>query len=254
MAWMTANKNAAGLGSDLAPHRAAWVELARMLNGLSDERLAGEWPLLSRLLDGAPPVVEQKSSAEAAIAHVPAASAVAQDQPLASIVLGSFADVPAEILAAAPSAGAGETAAPPPDSVPVAQTGGDDGSHLTTPGIGPSVGRGSPTDDVMAGQDGDDALFGGNGDDSLSGNGGDDRLHGGLGADDLDGGSDADVLFGGIGADDLDGKAGNDALRGGAGVDDLAGGEGNDYLDGGRRRRPPRRRRRSGHHDRRARR
>jgi Ca2+-binding RTX toxin-like protein len=58
----------------------------------------------------------------------------------------------------------------------------------------------------------------------LAGNGGDDFLYGEDGLDNLDGGAGNDLLDGGAGADTLSGKAGNDILKGGVGKDTLTGG------------------------------
>lgn len=104
--------------------------------------------------------------------------------------------------------------------------------------------------DVLAGEAGDDILWGGDskgtryaldndrlygmgGNDTLYGEGGDDLLDGGTGNDKLYGGDGNDTLEGGNGLDLLSGGAGDDVLRGGEGVDILLGEAGNDVLDGG---------------------
>ncbi|MYH69141.1 MAG: hypothetical protein F4147_03200 [Gammaproteobacteria bacterium] len=89
--------------------------------------------------------------------------------------------------------------------------------------------RGSDHDDILAGDQRANNLFGGRGDDTLYGGpGGDDTI-----IDTMDGGQGDDRLFGGRGDDDLYGGEGSDALKGGAGSDELWGGSGADVLDGG---------------------
>ena len=92
------------------------------------------------------------------------------------------------------------------------------------------------------GDDGDDALYGGEGNNYLNGSNGNDTLYGGEGNDNLYGSNGNDTLYGGEGSDNLYGSNGNDTLYGGEGRDyfeggydndTLYGGEGSDYLDGG---------------------
>ena len=85
----------------------------------------------------------------------------------------------------------------------------------------------------LYGDEGNDALTGGQGDDHLFGGGGNDRLTGGLGDDLLVGNDGNDILTGGVGNDVLSGGTGNDALAGGPGVNVLLGGAGADRLTGG---------------------
>jgi len=110
---------------------------------------------------------------------------------------------------------------------------------------------GTPQDDTLTADSGDDFLFGlggndvlqakagddfgdgGAGDDVLSGDAGQDNLFGNLGNDLLDGGEGEDALDGGDGDDMLFGGDANDALFGQLGNDFLDGGDGNDYLDSG---------------------
>lgn len=76
-------------------------------------------------------------------------------------------------------------------------------------------------DDVLAGTDERDSLYGAAGDDVLVGRGGPDRLAGASGADGIDGGHGDDELDGGSGADQLTGGTGTDHLdpsQGGAEV------------------------------------
>ena len=79
--------------------------------------------------------------------------------------------------------------------------------------------RGSNFDDLIAGDDGFNALNGNGGDDVLDGRGEADNLIGGFGND---------HLFGGDGDDFVDGGDGDDLLFGGSGIDVLVGGEGTD--------------------------
>jgi hypothetical protein len=95
------------------------------------------------------------------------------------------------------------------------------------------------TNDFVAGDDGDDRIFGGAGkamagDDQLLGEDGDDTIFAGLGEDKLDGGKGNDTLKGGNGKDMLIGSDGDDVLFGGNGKDILICGVGKDSLKGGR--------------------
>jgi len=60
---------------------------------------------------------------------------------------------------------------------------------------------GSPYNDLITGDAGDNRLLGNGGDDALTGAAGNDHLLGGAGADRLDGGTGNDLLTGGAGAD-----------------------------------------------------
>ena len=93
--------------------------------------------------------------------------------------------------------------------------------------------RGSAFDDLLAGNNVANFLFGGDGDDTLNGQGGDDELSGGDGEDTLNGQTENDELHGGNGDDTLNGGAGNDDLFGDADNDRLIGGLGADALAGG---------------------
>ncbi|MCX5834445.1 MAG: hypothetical protein NTV99_08035 [Deltaproteobacteria bacterium] len=112
---------------------------------------------------------------------------------------------------------------------------------------------GSPENETLSGDSGDDAIAGGDGNDRLYSNGGSDVLYGQSGNDYiqgnnndeiLNGGSGDDTLFGSYGADLLEGGSGNDTLyggydlaqdilRGNEGNDSLFGEKGDDILDGG---------------------
>lgn len=88
---------------------------------------------------------------------------------------------------------------------------------------------GSRTGDSLAGEDGDDVIYGDTfgafelpstgGNDFLSGGAGNDKLYGQAGDDTLAGGEGNDVLYGGSGNDFLYDDAGTDLLDGGAGND-----------------------------------
>lgn len=96
-------------------------------------------------------------------------------------------------------------------------------------------GTGAPAssdDDVIAGGQGDDQLFGMRGDDIVKGGSGDDRIWGNSGDDDLRGGSGDDALYGGQGNDILRGGGGNDFLDGNSGDDDIRAGGGDDEIWG----------------------
>ena len=92
---------------------------------------------------------------------------------------------------------------------------------------------GSAFDDLLAGNNVANFLFGGDGEDTLNGQGGDDELSGGDGEDTLNGQTEDDLLQGGNGDDTLNGGAGNDDLFGDADNDRLIGGLGADGLAGG---------------------
>jgi Ca2+-binding RTX toxin-like protein len=120
-------------------------------------------------------------------------------------------------------------------------------SQLFTGSPGSNSLKGSDGDDTLYGggalvapEDEEDTLLGGNGDDWLYGNGGADFLVGGAGTDILYGGINNDTLFGGNAvdspednADQLFGQSGNDTLYGNGGADSLEGGDGSDTLYGG---------------------
>lgn len=87
-------------------------------------------------------------------------------------------------------------------------------------------------DDVLAGDEQGNAIFGLGGQDALIGERGPDTLNGGVGNNLLAGGLQNDLVIGGDGNDILIGDAGNDTLEGGVGIDTLIGGGGNDSLRG----------------------
>ena len=92
--------------------------------------------------------------------------------------------------------------------------------------------RGSESDDLLIGDDGNNSLWAHAGNDTIQGGAGNDNLRGYGGDDVLFGGTGNDGLQGNIGNDTLNGGAGNDSLLGNEGDDILSGGEGNDRLEG----------------------
>ncbi|WP_294223203.1 calcium-binding protein [uncultured Shimia sp.] len=87
--------------------------------------------------------------------------------------------------------------------------------------------------DTVRGGDGNDRIEGGKQDDYLYGDEGDDALYGHAGDDSLKAGEGNDSISGNQGADTLLGNEGNDVLRGGDDNDSMNGGQGNDTLKGG---------------------
>ena len=74
-------------------------------------------------------------------------------------------------------------------------------------------------DDILIGNNANNALFGNDGDDHLTGWGGDDDLSGGQGNDELFGGTGNDLLIAGEGDDYLSGSTGINEMYGGVGKD-----------------------------------
>ncbi|MBP0005237.1 MAG: DUF4347 domain-containing protein [Cyanobacteria bacterium SBC] len=87
--------------------------------------------------------------------------------------------------------------------------------------------------DVMSGLGGNDNLFGADNDDQLFGNAGNDFLQGELGNDLMFAGADNDFLDGGDGDDAMAGEVGDDTMQGGDGNDLIFGNAGFDRIDGG---------------------
>lgn len=86
--------------------------------------------------------------------------------------------------------------------------------------------------DRLYGGSGDDRIFGGAGNDTANGNGGADTIIDFLGANTISGGAGNDVIVTGIGTSSLSGEADDDLLIGGTGNDDLDGESGDDVLIG----------------------
>ena len=105
---------------------------------------------------------------------------------------------------------------------------GGAGNDSLKGGAGNDTLSGDEGDDTIDGGSGDDAVFGGLGNDVIKGGSGVDRLDGGEGDDAIDAGSGNDVLLGGAGNDRLDAGSGDDRIEGGAGADILTGGSGHD--------------------------
>ena len=96
--------------------------------------------------------------------------------------------------------------------------------------------------DLLVGNQGDDALDGGDDNDFLIGNGGDDVLKGGAGEDWIAGGDGNDMILAGDNDDTVWGETGSDSIFGGAGNDKIYGDsysttlsalDGDDFIDGG---------------------
>ncbi|MGK7922689.1 MAG: phytase [Trichodesmium sp.] len=92
---------------------------------------------------------------------------------------------------------------------------------------------GTPEDERLIGNFGDDTIVGLAGDDTLIGRDGDDSIIGSRGNDFLYGKDGNDVLEGRLGIDRLFGGDGDDELNGGQGRDRFNGGPGDDVLTGG---------------------
>ncbi|MEQ8464997.1 DUF4347 domain-containing protein [Coleofasciculus sp. E1-EBD-02] len=106
------------------------------------------------------------------------------------------------------------------------------GNDVLQAKAGDDFGDGGAGDDVLSGDAGQDNLFGNLGNDLLDGGEGEDALDGGDGDDMLFGGQENDLLLGQLGNDFLDGGDGNDYLDSGEGNDQVFGGNGNDMLLG----------------------
>ncbi len=91
---------------------------------------------------------------------------------------------------------------------------------------------GSDKNEILAGTDGVDMLFGLGGQNAVNGNAGNDLLCGGNSSDTLNGAAGDDIIDGGNGNDTLAGANGDDILRGGSGDDVLTGGAGADHFSG----------------------
>ncbi len=87
--------------------------------------------------------------------------------------------------------------------------------------------------DTVRGGEGNDRIEGGKQDDFVYGDEGNDALYGHAGDDSLKGGEGNDSISGNQGADTLLGNEGDDVLRGGDDNDSMNGGQGNDVLKGG---------------------
>ncbi|MBY5931439.1 hypothetical protein KUV51_00390 [Tateyamaria omphalii] len=109
--------------------------------------------------------------------------------------------------------------------------GGEDDDTLSG-GNGADLVVGGADNDTISGGSGADILAGGESNDYILGHSGADQMWGDEGADTLIGGSGRDMLSGGDGNDDLQGQDGDDTLYGGAGNDTVLGGRGADYLSG----------------------
>lgn len=93
---------------------------------------------------------------------------------------------------------------------------------------------GGPGDDVLEGGSHGDFLYGGAGFDDLFGGDGDDFIQGGRHGDVVRGHDGVDQLLGGRGFDTVVGGGGSDVIFGGWGADTVVGGAGNDAIHGDR--------------------
>ena len=109
---------------------------------------------------------------------------------------------------------------------------GGDGSDILNGHGGRDQLMGQDGNDIINGHDGNDRIFGGDGFDILSGGAGADRIDGGEGNNEINGGSGADTIFGGSGFDLISGDAGNDTIVAKGGNDQVSGGLGNDDISG----------------------
>lgn len=92
---------------------------------------------------------------------------------------------------------------------------------------------GTPLNDHIAADAGNDVIEGLGGNDRLFGQFGNDTLDGGDGNDSLYGGWGNDLIFGGEGNDFIAGTFENNTLNGGAGSDTIVGGDGNNHIIAG---------------------
>lgn len=100
-------------------------------------------------------------------------------------------------------------------------------------GSGEDLITGNDANNALSGNGGHDTMTGGKGDDTLSGAAGHDDLHGNAGADQMTGGEGDDTLRGGKGEDTMQAGDGHDQLRGQSNADLLQGGSGHDNIKGG---------------------
>lgn len=115
----------------------------------------------------------------------------------------------------------------------VRNTGTIQGSVLLQTGDDIYDGRGGQVIGQIFGEDGFDALTGGDQDDGMFGGTGNDFLIGKAGDDELFGEDDNDIIRGGLGDDLIVGGDGDDTMSGGAGDDEIVlGGVGTDVLSG----------------------
>ena len=85
-------------------------------------------------------------------------------------------------------------------------------------------------DDTVDGGDGEDWISAGRGDDAVTGGPGDDSIYAGRGNDRISGGAGNDILWGRKGRDDIDGGTGDDLIMAGPGADRVRGGAGDDTI------------------------
>ena len=143
---------------------------------------------------------------------------------------GNIDDATGRLLSATGSLLGPEPMVPSPES-PGPSHGG---SIPSVPLLPPAKGlAGDSGNDKIYGTGGDDKIIGANGNDKFVGLDGADKVYGGAGHDDLYGNRGVDALYGGPGNDHLYGSTGADKLFGGHGNDVLVGGSGANSLYGG---------------------
>lgn len=109
---------------------------------------------------------------------------------------------------------------------------GDNGNNALTGGDGFDKLYGLSGNDTLIGGARADSLYGWYGDDSITGGTGNDYIFGDFGADTLRGGADNDYIYGWTGNDSLYGDGGSDVLYGDAGADIIYAGSGDDVVFG----------------------
>jgi Ca2+-binding RTX toxin-like protein/rhodanese-related sulfurtransferase len=110
---------------------------------------------------------------------------------------------------------------------------GNNGNDAFDGGIGNDVLKGAAGNDTLSGNEGDDVIEGGSGNDVVAGGNGADVLNAGSGVDQIDGGAGDDMIDAGSGNDVILGGAGNDVINAGSGDDRIVGDAGNDILTAG---------------------
>lgn len=91
---------------------------------------------------------------------------------------------------------------------------------------------GDDGNDLISGDAGADTIHGGSGNDTIFGGNDNDQIFGEAGDNQIFGGLGKDLIYGGIGKDLIKGESGNDTIRGDAGNDTISGGAGKDHLYG----------------------
>ncbi len=109
----------------------------------------------------------------------------------------------------------------------------NDGNDLIYGGAGNSTITGGTGNNSIVGGSGNDIIYGGTGNTTISSGGGQDSITGGSGNDIIYGGAGNSTITGGGGSTTIVGGSGNDIIYGGANSSTLTGGNGNDSISGG---------------------